>query len=491
MVSFPLPANSSLPANIYMSRLAKLRTYLYSELWSRGLPENITVQLLIGWPLVLLPLLVFSQIVTPHPVWVVLLVVLVALYVGGYLWVRFQVQTVAFDRRRQGSVLVAGDILREEFTLANKGRLPVLWAEFVDFSDLPNYMPGSVVAAPVGGSYAWWKEVECARRGVFRLGPHYLRIGDPFGLFAAEIRYDRYETLLIYPRVVQLPQVELPRGSAGGSAPRRRPLSGVLPAASVREYAQGDSMRHIHWPSTAHRSHLMVKELELEPSGDVWIVLNLHGAAQRGDGREGTLEYAIILAASMAAEMVSGRERRAVGLLTASGDEVIALPPQAGQAQLWAIMAALAPARPTTWPLAELLRRNMSELGRRHTLIVITPAALAVSASAVPNGEAAVTGPGASTADGDTPDPGGDWIPPLVQAQRVGLASSVLLVAMPEDEPAAVELVRRLVTIDIPAQVLRTDMPLRAALTYRRKRKVIRSTPTGGAYTVEVEEEVG
>ena len=112
-------------------------------------------------------------------------------------------------------------------------------------------------------------------------------------------------------------------------------------------------MRHIHWPSTAHRSQLMVKELELEPSGDVWIVLNLHAAVQRGDGRGGTLEYAIILAASMAAEMVSGRERRAVGLLTASGNEVVALPPQAGQAQLWAIMAALAPAQPTTWPLAE------------------------------------------------------------------------------------------------------------------------------------------
>jgi uncharacterized protein (DUF58 family) len=487
-----------------MSQLAKLRTYLYSELWSRGLPENTTVQLLVGWPLVLLPLLIFSQIVTPHPVWVVLLVVLLALYLAAYLWVRKQAQTVVFDRRRQGAVLVAGDILREEFTLANKGRLPILWAEFVDFSDLPNYAPGSVVAAPVGGSYAWWKEVECARRGVFRLGPHRLRLGDPFGLFAAEIRYDRFETLLIYPRVVQLPQVELPRGSAGGSAPRRRPMIGVLPAASVRDYTHGDSMRHIHWPSTAHRSQLMVKELELEPSGDVWIVLNLHGAVQRGDGRGGTLEYAIILAASMAAEMVSGRERRAVGLLTASGNEVVALPPQSGQAQLWAIMAALAPAEPTSWPLAELLRRNISELGRRHTLIVITPvAATSTAASAATPTAAAPGGSGITAAPGNgnagsgevtadrEPDPGGDWIPPLVQAQRVGLASSVLLVAMPEDEQAAVDLVRQLVAIDIPAQVLRTDMSLRAALTYRRKRKVIRTTPTGGAYTVEVEEEVG
>jgi hypothetical protein len=62
---------------------------------------------------------------------------------------------------------------------------------------------------------------------------------------------------------------------------------------------------------------------------------------------------------------------------------------------------------------------------------------------------------------------------------------------MPDDELAAIDLVRRLTTLDIPAQVLRTDMPLRAALTYRRKRKIIRTTPTGGAYTVEVEEEVG
>jgi uncharacterized protein (DUF58 family) len=475
-----------------MARLAELRSFLYTDFWSRGLPDSTTVQLLVGWPLLLLPLLVFSQIVTPHAVWIVLLVVLIALYLTGYWWVRLQVQSVVFERRRQGAVLVAGDLLREEFTLENNGRLPVLWAEFVDFSDLPDYAPGSVVAAPVGGAYRWWKEVECSQRGVFRLGPHYLRMGDPFGLFACHIHYQRAETLLIYPRVVQLPQVELPRGSAGGSAPRRRPMLGVLPAASVRDYAQGDSMRHIHWPSTAHRSHLMVKELELEPSGDVWIVLNLHAAVQRGEGRSGTLEYCIILAASMAAEMVSGRDRRAVGLLTSSGEEVIALPPQPGQAQLWSIMAALAPAQPTTWSLAELLRRNLSALGRRHTLIVVTPAANAPASPGA--GADTTTGPLAMPValpgmpDGDT---AGDWIPQLLQAQRVGLASSALLVAMPDDEPAAVDVVRRLTTLDIPAQVLRTDMPLRAALTYRRKRKIIRTTPTGGAYTVEVEEEVG
>ena len=105
-------------------------------------------------------------------------------------------------------------------------------------------------------------------------------------------------------------------------------------------------------------------------------------------------------------------------------------------------------------------------MGRRHTLIVITPSAAAEGGSV-------------------------DWIPELVQVQRLGLTSSVLLVTMPEDEARCSETVRQLIPLDIPALVLRTDMLLRTALTYRRKRKVIRTTPTGGAYTIEVEEEVG
>ena len=281
--------------------------------------------------------------------------------------------------------------------------------------------------------------------------------------------------MLIYPRVVQLPPIDLPRGAAGGSAPRRRPLMGVLPAASVRDYSQGDSIRYVHWPTTAHRGQLMVKELELEPSGDVWIVVDLDAAIQRGEGPDGTLEYSIVLAASLAAEMVSGRHRRAVGLLAASGETVLALPPQPGQAQLWTIMAALAPAQVTPWPLAELLRRNRS-----------SPGAPAYAGGDHGCGQRP---PAAERRRRTARD--GQWIAELVQAQRVGLASSVLFVTRAEEEAQCNRRCNQLVRLDIPAQVLRTDMPLRAALTYRRKRKVIRSTPTGGAFTVEVEEEVG
>jgi hypothetical protein len=91
-----------------------------------------------------------------------------------------------------------------------------------------------------------------------------------------------------------------------------------------------------------------------------------------------------------------------------------------------------------------------------------------------------------------------NWVGELLHLQASGLDSSVLLVEpgqqdgnMPAPDGAA-ELVRGLLARhEIPAQVLEAGTPLRSVLTFRRTRKVIRTTPTGGVVAYEVEEEVG
>jgi uncharacterized protein (DUF58 family) len=40
----------------------------------------------------------------------------------------------------------------------------------------------------------------------------------------------------------------------------------------VRDYEPGDSFSRIHWRSTARRDRLVVKEFELDPLADIWIV---------------------------------------------------------------------------------------------------------------------------------------------------------------------------------------------------------------------------
>ncbi len=451
------------------------------RLLNRGLPAERTVRLEVAWPLPFLPWLLLVQVLTPSPVWMTLLVALAGLYGLAYLWARALAQGLELARRRRGTILVVGDALEEHFWLRNRAPVPALWVELDDRSHLPGYRPSQVVSCSAHGEYSWRSQAHCSQRGLFRLGPHRLLTGDPLGLFRVQIQHHDSQVLLVYPRVAQLPTLALPRGSGHGRDRRRRPLHGSERAASVRTYLPGDSLRHVHWRATAHRGDLMVVEVEEEPSGEIWLALDLDAQVHRGQGPQSTLEFAIVLAASLAAELLQGREPRAVGLLAvgrentldASGDgslHTLLLPPQAGPGALWQILAALAPVQPGPVDGARLLRRHRDILARGHTLVWIG----VVHAQAPPT-----------------------WLPELLHLRRSGVQVSARLVApgisdqTPEDRDAQAGLQDLLARQEIPTQVLPAGTELRPALTYRRRRRVVRTTPTGGAVVYEVEEEVG
>lgn len=154
---------------------------------------------------------------------------------------------------------------------------------------------------------------------------------------------------------------------------QRRTHQTTTTVATVRPYVPGDPLRAIDWRKTAHVGGVsggvpfMVKQFDLEPSGDLWIVLDLDLVGHVGQGTESTLEYAVTLTASLATQMLA--ENRRVGL-AAPGCQ---LPPQSGQLQLWRILEALAQAEPVPgYPLDRLLRAAPHQLGpwahhrRRH-----------------------------------------------------------------------------------------------------------------------------
>jgi uncharacterized protein (DUF58 family) len=126
----------------------------------------------------------------------------------------------------------------------------------------------------------------------------------------------------------------------------------------------------------------MVKTFDLEPSGDLWIVLDMDEAVQAGQEEESTEEYGVILASSLADRVL--RQNRAVGLVAygtqpGNGDGGLQpLPtivmPQKGEAQRWRILEALATVRAGgNWPLEQVLGEMNRNLGRGMTLVVITP----------------------------------------------------------------------------------------------------------------------
>ena len=197
-----------------------------------------------------------------------------------------------------------------------------------------------------------------------------IRVGDPFGLFQATWDQTATRSFLVYPPLFDLPGLDLPRGAVqGASRTSLRTQQLTTNVATVRDHQPGDSLNRIHWPSTARTGTLMVKEFDLEPSGNLWIVVDLHRQWQAGEGDQSTLEYAINIAGSLAHKVLA--ENRAVGLV-AYGAEPVVIQPDKGMHQLRRMLEQLAIAQVGDFALPALLSDLGASFGRGMTVAVIT-----------------------------------------------------------------------------------------------------------------------
>ncbi len=130
-------------------------------------------------------------------------------------------------------------------------------------------------------------ELQRVPRGRYAFETVRLTVEDPFSLAHAEIVQGEPQALVVYPRLVTLERLFSEGGSHAQDGRRlllRRPTGFEL--HSVREYEQGESLRKVHWRSTAHRGRLMVKELEDAPREEVAVLLDGDASAVAGDSFE-------------------------------------------------------------------------------------------------------------------------------------------------------------------------------------------------------------
>ena len=130
------------------------------------------------------------------------------------------------------------------------------------------------------GRYLWARYVLAAvPRGRYRLEKTVALVEDAFGLERRERPLPQGATLVVYPRLTELERLFSETGEHARDGRRlllQRPSGFDL--HSVRDYVEGDSLRKVHWRSTARRGRLMVKELEDSPREDVAVVLDAwHG----------------------------------------------------------------------------------------------------------------------------------------------------------------------------------------------------------------------
>lgn len=141
-------------------------------------------------------------------------------------------------------------------------------------------------------------------RGRHRLGPLTLRVREPFGLATIAGSASGSAEVLVLPRIEVLGSGR-PRGEgvgAEGAIPHMVALHGE-DDATVRSYRDGDDLRRIHWPATAHRSELMVRQEDRPARRRVVIVMDSRTDGHRGQGPQGSFEWAVTAAASIATHL--------------------------------------------------------------------------------------------------------------------------------------------------------------------------------------------
>jgi len=319
----------------------------------------------------LVGLLLILQLMVPYRGWVMLLVGLGGAWLISYLWARSLAGGLRLVREMRFGWAQVGDRLEERFTVVNDGRLPALWVEVVDHTNMPDYRTSRVTGVGSLSQIRWHTQGVCSQRGLFTLGPTTLRTGDPFGLYTVTLNYPESTTLMVTPPILSLPTIEVaPGGRTGEGRPRAGAPERTVSAASVREYVHGDNLHWIHWRTSARRDSLFVKLFDGTPAGDWWIFLDLDHSVQVGQGQRSTEEHGVILAASLADRGL--QLGRAVGLVM-HGEELVWMPPQEGDGQRWSILRALALAGDGECPLVDLLFRARPRFGERTSLIIITP----------------------------------------------------------------------------------------------------------------------
>lgn len=296
------------------------------------------------------------------------------LFVGLAMWVvsRQTLEGLAVKRQIGQAYAHLGDTIELRYELYNAQRFGKLWLEIFEESNWPEHLPGRVLSIAGQKDRKWKVLVKALRRGRFQLGPIVLRSGDPFGLFATEMRVAMPALILVYPKVVPLHYWQLPGSMLeGGVLTGQRSLQATSMVMGIREYRPGDAYNRIHWRSTARHRQLQVKEFELDKTADLWIYLDIDRHWHRGEGEISTIERAVTVAASVVDKAL--REHRTVGLVT-SGLRPDIVQPDRGTKQFGKLMQFLAEVQATgDLSIAETLIETTPRLRRGASCLIVTP----------------------------------------------------------------------------------------------------------------------
>lgn len=186
----------------------------------------------------------------------VILVPFISLIYLIYVYLRFAVYQEIKTRN-----IIAGEPVPYNFILSNQGKSVFtavsvnLYSDFSSVSDVPDnhefcLFPGEKIIFDT--------MMNCKYRGNYEVGVKKLIINDFFGIFRVSYNMPSNISAIVKPRIVRFEDLnETPELEAFVQSHLKQEIN--EPDLTVREYQHGDSLKRIHWKSTARSAKLKVR----------------------------------------------------------------------------------------------------------------------------------------------------------------------------------------------------------------------------------------
>ena len=187
------------------------------------------------------------------------------------------------------SAPVKGDVVKYRLNLRNRGVLPIPIAgvHFANVSEaLRATLPDFEAYLPARRTYETSYDITCPYRGTYELGVKEIVVRDQLRFFEFRKRIEPIK-VTVYPRVLVIPRFAPVAQDIEGVG--RYSSAGLLPDSTLfyqlKEYRDGDSIRHIYWKKFASTGKPFLKDYDRTKRAGVRIYLDVIPSQRRDINR--------------------------------------------------------------------------------------------------------------------------------------------------------------------------------------------------------------
>lgn len=244
--------------------------------------------------------------------------ILLGIGLGANIWGRLSPSGIVCELSVDRQKAFPGEKVELRIHITNAKYLPVLlhMSLQLDSSLVEEDLNETAGATPCG--LLWYQSCRFQRRlsprhrGVYKIGPPSLTVGDLFGFYKKDKRLRSSVEIVVYPRLVGVRPISLAKREFYGTPGARSPVEDPIYVYGTRNYQPGRPVRRIHWKASARHHRIQEKLCEPAEQEKVMILLEVGQFMEA----EATDDFERIIETAASYTVTLARKGYAVGFAT-------------------------------------------------------------------------------------------------------------------------------------------------------------------------------